>query len=194
MAMHPCRTRFSAASEPAKTDPMSEVRWSDPEVENDGASEPPARNSSIIDGALREEPDEEGRVPGQGRMTPMKLQRALQLIGDNTRLRHLLQDRADACDHEGLRRLAELRHPATCHAWLWQISPQDGTILRDQDFSTALRHRLGARFLSDSVACRVCGSALDVHATHALCCASSQSTIGHYNVARTLADGLKVAD
>eukprot|EP00973_Karenia_brevis_P061843 8602127-Karenia_brevis.AAC.1 len=135
--------RAGVADKPALSDPAQGVRWSDPEsqVENEDVSGPPARSTSIVDGALRQEPDDEGVMSGTGRLTVVKLQRALLLLGDNTRLRSLLQDRADACDHEGLRRLTELRHPDTCHAWLWQICPEDGTILRDQDFSTAMRHR-----------------------------------------------------
>ena len=124
----------------------------------------------------------------------MKLQRAVTLLGENTRLRSLLEQRADNGDHEGLRRLAELRNPGTCHAWMWQVSPEDGTILSDIDFSTALRHRIGACFHVDGTMCRCCGEALDARANHALCCASAESTVGHYGVARSLADGLRVAD
>ena len=47
-----------------------------------------------------------------------------------------------------VRRLRELRDPSTSHDWLWSLNPVHGAIVPSDEFSTAVRIRLGA-FLTD---------------------------------------------
>ena len=141
--------------------------------------------------ALREA-DDRG---GSGSASNMAhLQRELCLLMDNSKLRRLLERLRLQGDDASLRRLNELRDSRTCQSWLWHVDPKEGTVLNEMDFSTAVRHRLGAEFVSEPVACWICGKCMDVTAAHALCCAQGESTAGHYTVVRAVVDGLRVAD
>ena len=88
----------------------------------------------------------------------------------------------------------ELRNPKNCHSCFWYINPYEGTILSEIDFTTAVRHRLGAEFLPEPMNCRICGKCMSTTLSHALCCAPAESTAGHYCVVRSAVDGLWVAD
>ena len=132
--------------------------------------------ASAFSQALRADPSDNGSL---GPNATFHLQKELCLLVDNTKLRRLLQRLRLGEDHVTLRRLQELRSPKTCHSWLWQLDPREGTILSEIDFTTAVRHRLGAEFVAEPVACMVCGQCMDVSASHALCCATGASTAGH---------------
>eukprot|EP00929_Paragymnodinium_shiwhaense_P026577 TRINITY_DN1578_c0_g1_i1.p1 TRINITY_DN1578_c0_g1~~TRINITY_DN1578_c0_g1_i1.p1 ORF type:complete len:384 (+),score=60.22 TRINITY_DN1578_c0_g1_i1:335-1486(+) len=182
--------RAKSGAPRGSTESQQGMRWTEPgEVDIDG--EPQVAGSPVFSAALRGDPDEDGT---QRTARNVKLQKELSLLVDNTKLRRLLSSLHEAGDHPTLRRLQELRDPDVCHTWLWHIDPRGGTILKEADFTTAVKHRLGAHFTSEPVQCRVCGDLMSTTASHALCCAPAESTAGHYTVVRATLDGLRVAD
>ena len=82
-----------------------------------------------------------------------------------------------------VKRLDELGDPSVNNHWMWRLSRQQGPILDDDLYITALRARLGAEQLEVDTVCGYCGSAfLDRFAIHPSCCAGGESTRGHYEV------------
>ena len=82
-----------------------------------------------------------------------------------------------------VRRLRELRDESVSHDWLWSIGPGAGGLLEPDEYATAVRHRLGADHVDETILCCSCGRALlDTSGSHALCCAPGASTRGHNDV------------
>ena len=100
-----------------------------------------------------------------------------------------------SCDVAGLRRLDELQHKEQDHTWLWALSPHRGPVIDDEDYMEAVRLRLGIAGPIDVVPCALCGEGLmDNSGAHALCCARAESTRGHNNVTRQLAEEISCVD
>ena len=103
-------------------------------------------------------------------------------------------EHADAV--EDIQRLDDLRdHIHQNHDWWKTLNHNTNSLLSANDWVTAMRLRLGAvHSLSDNV-CAICGvRMLDSKAYHALCCARSQSTIGHNRVRDIIAGHFAKAD
>ena len=174
--------------DPSQQAQQPTAQWTALEDDREVAMNSP---EAVFQGALRADPASDG---SQNISSVHHLQRELCLLKDNSRLRRLIVRLQLHGDHVALRRLQELRDPKTCHAWLWHIDPRGGTVLCENDFITAVRHRLGAELVSEPTCCRICGKLMEVTVSHALCCAQGESTAGHYTVVRAVVDGLKVAD
>ena len=70
-----------------------------------------------------------------------------------------------------------------------------GPTLSEQDYVEAVRIRLGIARPAEAVPRRLCGEIVDVgSAAHAFCCARAESTRGHTNVTRQLAEEIAPID
>ena len=82
-----------------------------------------------------------------------------------------------------VRRIKELRDPSVSHDWLWMLNPAIEPTIPASEFPICLRARLGAHFINEGQLCSRCGKyVLGRTCAHALCCAMSESTKGHYKV------------
>ena len=76
-----------------------------------------------------------------------------------------------------------------------QLNPAAGAVMAADKWVTAMRIRLGSSLAACEQVCAACGHAvLDLQAKHALCCASGESTAGHYRVRKALLVPLPAAD
>ena len=92
-----------------------------------------------------------------------------------------------------VRRLRELSDPECCHEWLWQHGPATGPTLRDVEYVTAVRLRLGAAGPDEPAVCGYCGtSLLEASGAHALCCANS--VVGHNAIRNELHAAASMCD
>eukprot|EP00973_Karenia_brevis_P019551 2682380-Karenia_brevis.AAC.1 len=172
-------------------DPLANI---DEEVGGQRDEQIGGRNSNLLDGSLRQDPDADGTAIPDRFLTISHLQRELSLLVDNTQARRLIEHHRAARNHEDLRRLQEIRDTGVSHEWLWSLNPEDGTLLNSADYTLAVQNRLGAEIVGDDALCQVCGTPMNATASHAKCCAPAESTIGHYSVVRAVADGLRLAD
>ena len=102
---------------------------------------------------------------------------------------------ADQGRWSDVRRLHELRDPSTSHDWLWSLNPVHGAIIPADEFSMAVRIRIGAHLTEDPALCPRYGcSIVERTAAHALCCASPQGTHGHYEIRDSLLHLTHLAD
>ena len=121
------------------------------------------------------------------KLTSRHAQQLLSRLVDNTCARTLTKRLLTQGGRESdLRRLQELKDPGVNHDWVFHIDPTAGTLMPSKEHSTAIRHRLGCKFLAEASTCHVCGKTLDVKCIHAGCCAGAESTKGHYAVVRQL--------
>ncbi len=79
----------------------------------------PARNQSLVGGAMRVELDDEGQTGDDKRPTTHNVQRALTLLVDNTRYREHLKAMRRVGDGEGNTQLKEIVCAGNSHEWLW---------------------------------------------------------------------------
>ena len=86
-------------------------------------------------------------------------------------------------DWSSVRMLEDLSDPETDHSWLWLVGTSAGPPVKDHEFCTAVRLRIGAEILGGEQECAVCGGNLDHKAVHSLCCAPGESTRGHGAIA-----------
>ena len=136
-------------------------------------------------------PPEEGTAR---KVTSLHVQRELSKLQDCTNLRILDAALSSTCNWSQLKRLKELRHPETSHAWLWHINPREGSVMTEIDYVAAVQKRLGAKIIDAECQCRICGEILDSCLSHSECCALADATRGHYAVVRAVVDGMKIAD
>ena len=98
-------------------------------------------------------------------------------------------------DESGLRRLDELQHEDQDHTWMWALSPHRGPVMDSEDYVEAIRLRLGVAGPVDAIPCALCGVVpMEPSGAHALCCARAESTRGHNNVTRQLAEEVATVD
>ena len=89
----------------------------------------------------------------------------------------------------------ELRGPSVSHDWLKTLNPARGARLSDAHFLTAFKLRVGFRIVDEPMLCPECGVAIrDRACTHALCCASAESTKGNNNVRDSSLQLVSLAD
>ena len=86
-------------------------------------------------------------------MTSQHVQRELSKLLDCTNLRTLEAALASTCNWSQLKRLKELRHPETSHAWLWHINPQEGSVMTEVNYVAAVQKRLGAKVIEAECHC-----------------------------------------
>ena len=111
------------------------------------------------------------------------LQHDLCVIWDDTRMDELSASLEKARRWTDSRRIRDLRDPSTSHDWMWSLNPAHGPIIPNDELITCIKIRLGVNFLDDEMLCPSCGKQiLDRKCNHALCCASAESTRGHYRV------------
>ena len=123
------------------------------------------------------------------------IQRLIMHKIDDRRVAAVLHKMGESCDVAGLRRLDELQHRDQDHTWMWALSPHRGPVMESGDYLEALRLRLGVAGPTDAAPCALCGSTvMDSPGAHALCCARAESTRGHNNVTRQLADEISGID
>ena len=73
--------------------------------------------------------------------------------------------------------------------------PGAGGLLEPDEYATAVRHRLGADHVDETILCCSCGRALlDTSGAHALSCAPGASTRGHNDVRDAVLDFTRLAD
>jgi hypothetical protein len=96
------------------------------------------------------------------------------------------------------RRLTDLAGDGTSHEWLWAINPAHGFVLPPDDYSTAIRLRLGLPVASfaGSLPCNECGLELTENdvGQHALLCARGRRVIGHNRIRDHVAALAKISD
>ena len=122
------------------------------------------------------------------------LQKCFSMLMDNTRLRTHLVELSNQDRHTDMRRLQELRHKDVDHSWTDLINPRTGSVLLQDEYITAVQHRLGCSFFTEATRCHLCGEVLDKQAAHASCCARAEATRGHYAVVNVLMNVIRVAD
>ena len=175
---------IEAASDKAADDVAQLIAGSQPRR---GAEPTETREQALISPAAAgdtEHPD-----------APQRLQHQLSALVDASRIDEISNSLRDSGDWSGLNLLADLRHRANDHSWLWALNPAEGVVLPPVDFVEAVRVRVGADLASGELECACCGAPMQPHCRHALCCAPGASTTGH-NRARdavfalaSLADG-----
>lgn len=134
--------------------------------------------------------------------------------GHGARLQHLLTGAIDAAELQQVlqdlgdrrqaapvmrhRRLADLGNADTDHSWLWAVNPAHGFVLHPDDYTTAVRLRLGLNVAeySGEEPCGECGMRLVAEdiGPHALLCAKGRRTVGHNRVRDHLADLVRASD
>jgi hypothetical protein len=122
------------------------------------------------------------------------LQRDLCALLDEETVDALMKDCEAQSLHDDVRRLNELRDPTVNHDWLWSTNPVHGPVVADRLFAPALRIRLGADFTIGRKKCDKCGHLMTTKCGHALCCASAESTRGHYAVRDRVLPLCRLAD
>jgi len=95
-----------------------------------------------------------------------------------------------------LHRLQDLSAPDASHDWLWAVGPHKGARIDSADeFTAAVRLRLGCGGPAEPVQCSCCGVAtLQCSSEHALHCAAGESTRCHNDVRDTLHAIAKTTD
>jgi hypothetical protein len=79
--------------------------------------------------------------------------------------------------------MTELASENQNHEWITSLDREKGVVLTPEEWTTAMKLRLGCEFLGAPVVCGLCGERiLDKQCLHAMCCAKSESTKGHYAV------------
>ena len=106
----------------------------------------------------------------------------------------LVKDYGSKSMHYDVWRLTELRDPTVNHDWLWSTNPVHGPVVADRLFAPALRIRLGADFTIGRKKCDKCGVLRAPSCRYALCCASAESTKGHYAVRDRVLPLCRLAD
>ena len=138
---------------------------------------------------------EDEEHPTRGIIKAPIVQTRLSIIVDSCVLSGVTQALTDAGAHADIRRLDELGHASTEHAWMWALSPNQGRTLKDLEFVEAVRIRLGAGGPLEPVQCAACGRAvLDSAGAHASCCALGEATRGHDAVRDVIYDFSVAAD
>ena len=86
------------------------------------------------------------------------------------------------------KRLEELALPFNTHTWLWNVADQHGGAIQDPDeFTEAVRVRLGCGGPSDAALCGACGNVImDGTGRHATTCCLGEATRGHNRCVETL--------
>ena len=87
---------------------------------------------------------EDEEHPTRGIIKAPIVQTRLSIIVDSCVLSGVTQALTDAGAHADIRRLDELGHASTEHAWMWALSPNWARTLKDVEFVEAVRIRLGA--------------------------------------------------
>lgn len=123
-----------------------------------------------------------------GAIDAAELQQVLQDLGDRRQAAAVMRHR----------RLADLGNADTDHSWLWAVNPAHGFVLHPDDYTTALRLRLGLNVAeySGEEPCGECGTTLVAEdlGPHALLCAKGRRTVGHNRVRDHLADLVRASD
>ena len=92
-------------------------------------------------------------------------------------------------------RLAELSDPNVDHTWLWRLNPRHGPTLEADEYTDAVRFRLGCAGPAEPITCSACSTGiLDTSAAHASCCALGEATRGHNAVASLLHEAAHQCD
>jgi hypothetical protein len=79
--------------------------------------------------------------------------------------------------------------------WWERLNPEIDRVLKAEDWILAMRTMLGAKHLVADSVCGLCGQErLDAQGYHALCCARSESTIGHNRLRDCAAEAFHMAD
>ena len=111
------------------------------------------------------------------------LQEALCAIFDSETLDELASKYRANEQFIDVRRLEEIRDHSTSHEWLECVNTCYGPCLTPEEYVTAVRLRIGAPSIGDSMVCPRCNTAtLDPPFVHALCCSRGESTKGQYCV------------
>ena len=66
-----------------------------------------------------------------------------------------------------------------CHGWLRALHPVYGACLTSDDYTAAVRIRLGAPDIADDMSCPRCHARLDRRCAHGETCAKGECTKGH---------------
>ena len=107
-------------------------------------------------------------------------------FADGSKIAALLRRLEATGDEPGIRQLQDLQAEGTDHTWLWIAASTSGFAIRQQEFRTAVRMRIGADVLDEEMPCACCGGVIDRRGLHCLRCAPGESTRGHNWVAGTL--------
>ena len=144
------------------------------------------------DGCL-EEDVADPKLPGVPKAP--QLQAKLTGILDKERGAALIVSLRNAGRWADVQRLQDLKSPHQSHGWITQMNRYKGVVLPAGRWITAMRLRLGCAVLHEAKLCGVCGSfVMDEQGVHALCCAKSDSTRGHYAVRDVLAHAFAQGD
>ena len=122
------------------------------------------------------------------------LQKLLSQVTDDKKSHELHQYFVTTESWGDASRLDELQDHSVSHEWLWMLHPGHGDLVPPDEFSDAVRVRLGAKFIDDVAPCERCGKLLSSNAAHALCCALPDATRGHNRVRDKVHDLVSIAD
>ena len=97
--------------------------------------------------------DEE--MPGEGRQgaSARHVQRGVLRIRDQGLTDDYIEGFQRLGRTEHVHRLNELRHPETCHKWLWALGKARQELLPAEEYVTAVRLRLGATIMDEDRLC-----------------------------------------
>ena len=145
---------------------------------------PAILSDNLITPANGNDPDED-----------MTLQGSLCAIIDRHNFNNLSVRFETQNDWFNVRRIRELNDLSTSHSWVACINPVHGPALSPAHFNTAIKLRIGCPFLNNPITCPKCRlKTMDKFAIHSLCCASAESTKGHYCVRDRTLELVHLAD
>ena len=152
-----------------------------------------APGGDLVDDAGVEDP--ESGMAGGGAAGAPGLQRRLMQVLDAEKVDRLSEHLLESHLWSAARRIRELRDPGANHDWLWGLHRAHGNCMPQEEYLAAVRLRVGAHFTEEPVVCGACGKAvMDRCGAHALCCASAESTVGHYKVRDSVHELVALAD
>jgi len=124
------------------------------------------------------------------------IQKHLSRAIDRVKLTALSQRYEEEGSEEDVRRLRDLADEKNQDfSWWERLNPEVDRVLSAEDWVLAVRTMLGAPHLVSDGVCGCCGEhRLDSQCYHALCCARSESTIGHNRIRDCIAEAFHTAD
>ena len=116
----------------------------------------------------------------------LSLQHRLCSIVDSSIAHGLAHWLTSAGQWEDVRRIRELSDTSVDNTWLWLLNAHKGPVLAENDFTTAVRLRLGSAGPDEPIICANCGGVFGPTGAHALLCACGPSTAGHNHLRDTI--------
>ena len=177
------------------------ARWEallnpDAEVANQDDTPTPTHRTRRRPGAnlVDDAGDEDAEHPDAPQTKTVHIQSTLTGYIDMCTYEGLLDHHTQAEGWPHVRRLRDIADKEVKHSWLWALNKNHGPVIPSEEYTDAVRIRLGAAGPDEPAPCARCDNIIDSAGSHCLTCAIGPATRGHNQVARIVHELATITD